>query len=252
MLIPGPDHEYKDGQEGFPPTAWIAVACRQFGNYCMISQYFNDAGVPYVKLRLPPDMLESHRQRVLERAWFLDARDASGMPTEMLPDGSWPDSWSELGDGVTLNVVADHKAKTVVMDLGRAVRAVDLHPAQARVLSTMLQMRAMEVDADGQAVHENPAMVGVAMVTEADGIKRQAKVIAVLNGKLEVESELDMTGRYAWQLTEKGRRCGLESIVRILSVKNDIATVTIHGTVKDVSFDRLELIPLSPDDDGNL
>lgn len=161
------DSAHKDG---YPEPIWWAKACRQIGIDCKTAQYTKSNGQPDVMIELPelPDHVFNN---IKARAEFLEERDRQGLPTEEKPSGGFPDSDDEIADPIALKVAADDGA--VVIDFGRPVRAVNIHPATASYLATLLTQAAIEAGLDtSQAM--NDMTVKVATVKDPDGNIREA------------------------------------------------------------------------------
>jgi hypothetical protein len=161
--------------EGYPEPIWWAKACRQIGIEPQIEQTTgNNGDRPIIVVRLPelpPEVFE----RVQARAELLAERDAQGLPTEEKPGGGFPDSDDEVADPFALRVFVDEGK--VCLDMGRAVRAVSIHPVAANYLATLLTSAAFEADPELADRLQNKDMrVQVATVKGVDGVVREAVV----------------------------------------------------------------------------
>lgn len=160
--------------EGYPEPIWWAKACRQLGIEVEIQQAQGDNGtrpIIVVKLpELPPELFE----RVQARAELLAARDEKGLPTEEKPSGGFPDSDDEVDDPFAMRVFVDEGK--VCLDLGRAVRAVSIHPVAANYLATLLTSAAFEADPELAERGLTDMNVRVATVKGVDGVVREAVV----------------------------------------------------------------------------
>jgi len=161
--------------EGYPEPIWWAKACRQLGIEVEIQQATGENGdrpIIVVKLpELPPEIFE----RIQDRAELLAARDEQGLPTEEKPGGGFPDSDDEVADPFALRVFVDEGK--VCLDMGRAVRAVSIHPVAANYLATLLTSAAFDADPELLDKLQNEDMkVQVATVKGVDGVVREAVV----------------------------------------------------------------------------
>ena len=165
----------KAAAEGYPEPIWWVKACRQIGIEPQIEQSRGENGDrPIIVVRLPelpPEIFE----RVQDRAELLAARDAQGLPTEEKPSGGFPESDDEVADPFALRVF--HDDGKVCLDMGRAVRAVSIHPVAANYLATLLTSAAFEADPGLADQLQNEDMkVQVATVKGVDGVVREAVV----------------------------------------------------------------------------
>ena len=162
--------------EGYPEPIWWAKACRQLGIEPSIEEAKGEDGrhpIIVVKLpELPPEVFE----RVQGRAELLAARDAQGLPTEERPSGGLPDSEDEVDDPFALRVFVDDGK--VCLDMGRAVRAVSIHPIAANYLATLLTGAAFDADPElaEKGLFDAGMKVQVATVKGVDGKVREAVV----------------------------------------------------------------------------
>lgn len=160
--------------EGYPEPIWWAKACRQIGIEPDISQAKGEGGKVIIKVTLP-ELPRDVFNAVKERAELLAERDEEGLPTEERPSGGFPDSHDEVDDPIALKVFPDDGK--VCLDLGRAVRAVSIHPVAANYLATLLTQAAF--DADPELVNKGldaDMKVQVATVKGVDGAVREAVV----------------------------------------------------------------------------
>lgn len=88
---------------------------------------------------------EEHSEAIERRAMFLHDRDQKNLPVDPLPDGTWPDSAEEYTDPIVVNVAPDEENKSVVLDLGRPLQAMTIHPSAARSLAMWLMATANQV-----------------------------------------------------------------------------------------------------------
>lgn len=160
--------------EGWPEPIWWAKACRQIGIEPHIEEDKGEGGRPIIVVRmpeLPPEIFE----RVQDRAELLAQRDAEGLPTEEKPSGGFPDSDDEVDDPFALRVFVDEGK--VCLDLGRAVRAVSIHPVAANYLATLLTSAAFDADPElADRLQDEDMKVQVATVKGVDGVVREAVV----------------------------------------------------------------------------
>jgi len=159
--------------EGYPEPIWWAKACRQVGIEADIQQARGDGGNVIIVVtlpELPPEVFE----RIQDRAELLAQRDEAGLPTEEKPSGGFPETDDEIDDAFALRVGTDDGK--VVLDLGRAVRAVSIHPVAANYLATLLTSAAFEADPELAERGVGDAQFQVATVTGVDGVVREAVV----------------------------------------------------------------------------
>ena len=163
----------KAAVEGYPEPIWWAKACRQLGVVPDIQQAEGDGGKVIIVVRLPelpPEIFE----RIQARAELLAQRDEAGLPTEEKPSGGFPESDDEVDGAFALKVGTDDGK--VVLDLGRAVRAVSIHPVAANYLATLLTSAAFDADPELAKRGVYDADFLVATVTGIDGVVREAVV----------------------------------------------------------------------------
>lgn len=164
----------KAKSQGLPDPIWWAKACRQMGVEPEITEKKGENGKPFIAVILP-SVPEYVFDSVLDRARTLAEREAKGLPTEERPSGGLPDSEDEVDEPFALRVFADGDGK-VCLDLGRAVRAVSIHPAAALHLSTLLTAAAFSVDGALENDLSTDITVQVATVKGIDGKVREAVV----------------------------------------------------------------------------
>jgi len=161
--------------EGYPEPIWWTKACRQLGIHPTIEQAVGDNDRVFVRViipEVPPDVFWSIQQR----AELLAGRDAMGLPTEELPSGGFPESDDEIADPIALKVGAEDGK--VVLDFGRPIRAVRIHPVAASYLATLFTQAAFEADPDlaEKNMEDMQMQVQVATVSDVDGNVREAVV----------------------------------------------------------------------------
>jgi len=163
----------KAREDGLPEPIWWAKACRQLGIEPDIREV-RDSNNVSVAVSLP-DVPVHIYEALHERARLLAERDKKGLPTEEKPSGGFPDSDDEVADPFALRVWADDGGK-VCLDLGRAVRAVSIHPVAALHLSTLLTTAAFSIEAALEDGLSKDMKVQVATVKGIDGEVREAVV----------------------------------------------------------------------------
>lgn len=159
--------------EGWPEPIWWAKACRQIGIQPDIQERKDSGGLVVIVVRLP-DVPDQVFRSVRERAELLAKRDVEGLPTEEKPSGGFPETDDEVDDPFALRVFRD--GDKVCLDLGRAVRAVSIHPVAANYLATLLTNAAFDTDPDLNPGSADDLKVQVATVKGIDGKVREAVV----------------------------------------------------------------------------
>jgi hypothetical protein len=120
---------------------------------------------------IPEEFVES----VERRAMFLHDREQKSLPVDPLPDGSWPDSEEEYTAPVVVNVATDEERRAVVLDLGRPLQAMTIHPSAARSLAMWLMATANQVG--GELDADDTIRTRVAHVTDLEtGMEKQASL----------------------------------------------------------------------------
>ena len=109
---------------------------------------------------------EEYHENIERRAFFLFGREKDNLPLDPLPDGSWPDTDDEYAEPILVNVAADEERQAVVLDLGRSLRAMTIHPSAARSLAMWLMTTANQVGTDDVA--GGPMKLSVAYVKEPE------------------------------------------------------------------------------------
>jgi hypothetical protein len=169
-----------------PHSIWVVCAARQLGFDSMIKTFKTANQTPVIAARVPAVAFDD----IMERAWMLAEREEQGLPTEPLPSGRWPKSEGDFGETIQLQVGIDELDKLVVMDFGRPVKAVSIHPSVARFVATMLQQRASKVDPDGQMGMKSAKFLGAAKVVAPDGRTQESDLkMGDLAGMPKLEDE---------------------------------------------------------------
>lgn len=168
--------EYEAGEhysENF--VIMVAKAASQLGiNYQLtfrdkiVRAKTSDGRVDSHYRRLPVVRFEEkHKEAIERRAIFLHGRSERYLPVDPLPDGSWPDSEDEYTDPIVLNVATDEDRRAVVLDLGRPLRAMTIHPSAARSLAMWIMATANQIG--GELAEDESVKTRVAYVTEPEG-----------------------------------------------------------------------------------
>lgn len=163
----------KAALEGYPDPIWWAMAARQIGLVVDVEPVLINGEQGDIWVRLP-ELSPATFWEVQQRAEKLAERDAQGLPTEERPSGGFPDSEDEVTDPIALNVGKEDGQ--VVLDFGRAIRAVRLHPVAASYLGSLLTQTAFEASPAmrQRCLDMTPTQVQVAHVKGADGVVREA------------------------------------------------------------------------------
>ena len=164
--------EFERMKDEKPPLLFLMKAARQLGIMEPLNRFTMSDGALEFLARTP----EHDVGRLVERAWFLEDREARGLPTELTPSGRMPDSHDEVDDPVAFRIGIDRKKKVIAIHHGRPLKAFDIHPAAARALGMALMHAADQVDPDGASLRDDPKLVGVAYVHAEDGNVREANL----------------------------------------------------------------------------
>jgi len=147
----------------------------QFRNRMVKTDESNEDGrkVSSQIYRFPVVAIHSeHAESVERRAMFLHNREQKKLPTDPLPDGSWPDSENEYTEPIVVNVAPDEESKAVVLDLGRPLRAMTIHPSAARSLAMWLMATANQVGGDLDANDAIRTKVAYVKEPESEDLKQ--------------------------------------------------------------------------------
>lgn len=150
----------------------------QFRNKTVKNEQNNDDGhmVSSQVYRFPVVAIpEEHMESVERRAMFLFERNEKHLPVDPLPDGSWPDTEDDYTEPVIVNVAVDEELQAVLLDLGRPIQSMAIHPAAARSLAMWLMTVANQVG--GELKDDDTVRTRVAYVAATkDELTKQASL----------------------------------------------------------------------------
>jgi len=158
---------------------FFSKACYQFGFASEVGVFTNkETGKSDFKVKLPP-MTEEMREKVIERAKFLQLRSEQGLPVDPLPSGRFPDSEEEYADAIPLSIQPDTNKGTVCVGFGRAITTIDVTPAMARTIALMLMGSAATIESECAPVDHGK--VNIARVRVPDSTVEKEGTISLLD-----------------------------------------------------------------------